>query len=295
MKKLMIAAAAAAMIGGANAELCYDDVTTTQSGCALYNVKFTLKSLDTKLLINKGTKASSTCYDDSTSTICCTYFDNATYTFDGIIWDCAAGCTTLSGKAANFVLWNTKKKMAVTTDGLIKSKTQKDNKDVYQFSSKGVAGFDFINRYSKAGTKVQAFWTVDAGEEGLIGDLGTIYAAGFGTFDAKKLIVKSISGNAVAAFEVPTIPSYKDDKDGWTSLTTIFSKQKCVNPNPDVLDLCATLTNWCAVMEKDGVTPAADVDKVAASGTWSVKYNASLSAGKKSLAKIVPDYAQTVQ
>ena len=288
MKKLMIAAAAAAMIGGANAELCYDDVTTTQSGCALYNVKFTLKSLDTKLLINKGSKASSTCYDDSTPTTCCTYFDNATYTFDGIIWDCAATCGTLSEGNAKFVLWSTKKKMAVSTK-LSKSLTADGKR--YEFAG-ATATFDFINRYSKAGTKVQAFWTLDQADEGLINDLGTIYAAGFGTFDAKKSIVKSISGNAVAAFEVPTIPSYKDDKDGWTSLTTIFSKQKCANPNPDVLDLCATLTNWCAVMEKDGVTSAADVDKVAASGTWSVKYNASLSAGKKSLAKIVPDYAQ---
>jgi hypothetical protein len=102
--------------------------------------------------------------------------------------------------------------------------------------------------------------------------------------------VKSISGNAVAQFVVPTIPSYKDDQSGWNSLTTIFSKQKCVYPNPYVLDLCTTLTSWC-----DLTTAGTVVDKVAASGTWSVKYNASLSAGKKSLAKIVPDYAQTVQ
>ena len=110
MKKLMIAAAAAAMIGGAYADLCTD--TTDPTGCAVYDVKFTLKSLGPKLLKIKG--SSNTCGD--TAAECCTYFDSATYTFNGIIWDCEASCDTLSkdSDSVKYVMWSTKAKMPVT-------------------------------------------------------------------------------------------------------------------------------------------------------------------------------------
>ena len=253
MKKLMIAAAAAAMVGGAFAGgLCNDEVGS--SGCAVYNVKFTLKTLDAKLSKVKG----GDCGDDDK----CVYLDNATRKIDGIIWDCAATCDTLNADAMNVALWEVKSKMGVG-DLLSFDTTNK------VFVANNLP-FSFINRYSKKANKVQALWKLEdldlTNKAGVGAGSVTIAAAGFGSFDAKKEIVKSLSGNAVGFFT--------------QALTTKYAE--CGDPK--VVDLCTEFTDWC--------TDGEATEALAASGTWSVKYNASLSKGTKSLRSIVPSYAQ---
>ena len=252
MKKLMIAAATAAMIGGAFAGgLCSDEVS---SGCAVYNVKFKLKTLDAKLANVKG----GDCGEDDK----CVYLENATRTIDGIIWDCDATCATLNDDMMNVALWEVKSKMGVG-DLLWFDTTNK------VFAANDLP-FDLINRYSKKANKVQARWELKdldlTNKAGVGAGSVTINAAGFGSFDAKKEIVKSLSGNAVGYFT--------------QALTTKYAE--CGEPM--VADLCTEFTDWC--------TDGEPAEKLAASGTWSVKYNASLSKGTKSLRSIVPSYAQ---
>lgn len=251
MKKLMIAAALAAMVGGAFAGgVCSDD----PADCAVYNVKFKLKTLDAKLA-----KVKNTCEDDGQ----CVYLENATRTIDGIIWDCDATCETLNDEMMNVALWEVKSKMGV---GVLLS-FDTTNK---VFVANDLP-FGLINRYSKKANKVQALWTLPAldlnDRDGEDAGAVTIVAAGFGSFDAKKEIVKSLSGNAVGSF------------------TEVLTQKYAECGEPMVADLCTEFTDWCT----DG--EAAEV--LAASGTWSVKYNASLSKGTKSLKSIVPSYAQT--
>lgn len=271
MKKLMIAAAAAAMVGGAFAAGLCDDEPASAAECAVYNVKFTLKTLDAKLVKVKG---SSAICGDSTDDQNCVYLDNATRKIDGIIWDCDAGCGTLNTEAMKVALWETKSKMGIG------ELLAFDEDDGYTAND---LPFSLINRYGKKAEKVQAIWelgggTNDMSSAGLLlndkamyeagEDLGevSLVAAGFGTFNAKQGIVKSISGNAVGMFTAPLTQKYANCE------------------GPFVADLCTEFSNWCS----DG--DAADV--LAASGTWSVKYNASLSKGKKRLGQIVPAYAQ---
>ena len=271
----MIAAAAAAMVSGAFASLCNDD--TTPAGCAVYDVTFTFKSLDAKLL-KTGKK---TACDDTTT--CCTYFENATYKFNGIIWACEADCNMFEAGTAtpNFTLWCAKAKMPLVEEIL--------HYDGTNFVA-GTMSFDILDRYSKSANKVQAFWTpfqivtswdVSAGanDKGswTANTSGAIYAAGFGTFDTKKQLLKSISGNAVAAFGV--------DDFTMGDILTFFTVNKCDNPNPGYVDLCEDVDNWC---DYSGTPVAA----VAASGTWTLKYNSKYSANGTSLRKIVPSYAQ---
>ena len=257
MKKLMIAAAAAALVGGAFADLCDDDPKPA-SGCAVYNVKFTLKTLDAKLAKVKGVTGDC----DSTPDAKCVYLENATRTIDGIIWDCEATCATLNNTEMNVALWEVKSKMGVG-DLLSFSATNK------VFAANDLP-FTFINRYSKKANKVQAMWAFEGldltNKAGDGAGSVTIAAAGFGSFDAKKEIVKSLSGNAVGFFTQALTAKYANCGD------------------PMVVDLCTAFTNWC----DDGEA----AQELAASGTWSVKYNASLSKGTKSLRSIVPSYAQ---
>lgn len=251
MKKVMIAAALAAMVGGAFADLCSDADT---SSCAVYNVKFKLKTLDAKLSNVKG----GDCGQDDK----CVYLENATRTIDGIIWDCDATCATLNDNAMNVALWEVKSKMGVG-DLLSFDTTNK------VFVANDLP-FDLINRYSKKANKVQALWSLDTmdlnNRDGEDAGAVTIVAAGFGSFDAKKEIVKSLSGNAVGMF------------------TQVLTQKYAQCGDPNVTDLCTEFTDWC--------TDGEAAEALAASGTWSVKYNASLSKGTKSLRLIVPSYAQ---
>ena len=269
MKKLMIAAAAAAMIGGAYAgDLCNKGQGSTAE-CALYDVKFTFKSLDTKRAVLKEKDACS-----GNTTTCCTYLDSAKYTFNGVMWDCASLCDMLdpnnSNSGTKFVMWYAKAK-AVISEPL--------KWDASYGWQGDIAAFDFINRYSKKATKVQAYWEQDFPNDKYLTDYADKYnsfgsnnevkirAAGFGTFDNKNLRVKSISGNAVA-----------------TIGDVLLKEQDCGGngPEPLVYDLCT---------EFDTVCDGAATEVVAASGTWSLKYNKSLSTGKKTLDQIVPAYA----
>lgn len=258
MKKLMIAAAAAAICGGAFAagSLCEDDPTApaAETQCALYNVKFTFKTLDAKLLKVKGyTIDGGECGDDEdVEAVKYVYLENGSRTLEGIIWDCDAACDTLNDVEMNFILWEKKGENVFTAKLAYESESNKT-------WVAGTSAFDFINRYSKKATKVQAYWTLD--------DLDgvSIVAAGFGTFDNKKALVKSISGNAVGTFDAP--------------LTTKYTE--CGEPL--VVDLC---TEFESYEDGEGVV------KIAASGKWTVKYNSSLSKGKKRLSQIVPGFAQ---
>ena len=266
MKKLMIAAAAAAMVGGAFANLCDDEPAET-AACAVYNVKFTLKTLDAKLVKIKGTTGDCGSTDGQN----CVYLDNATRTIDGIIWDCDASCGTLNTDAMKVALWEAKSKTGIGDRLTLVDSGEVDSNDnpimVYEAAD---LPFGLINRYGNKAQKVQAAWELadlplcsGTNEFGTV----TLAATGFGMFDAKKELVKSISGNAVGMFTEPLTRKYTGCGD------------------PMIADLCTEFSNWC----DDGEA----ADTLVASGTWSVKYNASLSKGKKRLSQIVPTYAQT--
>ncbi len=242
MKKLIIAAAVAAISVGSFANLCTDDPVVT--GCALYDVKVSFKTLGPKALNVKN------CGDETL----CGYFENATRTFEGVIWDCIAVCGTLNNTTgANFVLWEKAQKEAVSLPLVWDDIAGEWVADTLTFA--------VIDRYSKKATKVEAAWAFVAAD-----GLSSWTAAGFGTYDAKNEVVKSISGNAAGI------------------LVPVQGSTKCADYDGMVVDFCTDFDDWCT----DGEVP----DFVAASGTWSIKYNKSLSTGSKSLARIVPSYAQ---
>ena len=106
----------------------------------------------------------------------------------------------------------------------------------------------------------------------------TIYAAGTKgsvlEIDDETRLPKSISGNAVGLINPASIVKKNKCADDTTEMGKIFAMCGCLDDDP-----CGSETG-------------AEATKVAASGTWSIKYNKSLSKGKKTLAKIVPSYAQ---
>lgn len=260
MKKLMIAAAVAAMATGSFADLCSETKTikgketkleAIEEHCAGFDFKMTLTTL-----VPKKVKAN----DCNTS---CYYFEKGKRTFNGILWDCVASCEDLK-VASNFVAWEKARKVAVTAPlAYYAAYLAADKKSVVPGAtvSADVFDFDFLNRFSKKANQVQGY--VDA----LAFNFGDLALAGFGKWDAKKEIVSSISGYAVGAIN-----------SGSTC-------GDCADPNAEyyVLPLCEEFDgSWC---DED---PVGDV---AAYGSWSIKYNKKISSGKSPIWKFVPSYA----
>ena len=274
----MIAAAVAVMVGAASAELC-DEVIGPPDGCALYNVKFQFKTLagkDAKCTAAQLAAAGCLAIDAQIANKGIAYLDNATRTFDGVLWQCKSTCfegTTPNDPAyndtsINYVLWEKKTEMLVS------------DKVTYTPPANGVAAnwttpdealkFQILGRYGAKANKVAAYWMPTIEPQTLAPAGVTITAAGFGSFDTKKSVIKNVSGNAVAKL-IPT--SVKGDGTVCTDGTDKVAV---------LAYMCHTFKSWCCC---DCVAATL----APASGTWSIKYNASASKNGK-LSKIIPSY-----
>lgn len=180
------------------------------------------------------------------------YFKDGNRTFDGIIWMCDTICEDYE-EGPNFVLWEKKTKNLVSAPLAWNGTTWEAD----------VIEWVLIDRYSKAAEKVEAVWETDF-------DQLELTLAGFGKFDKKLGLPKDIAGNCA----------------GLISPAAVITPVHCEDPEEayaKVFPLCDEFEDWCC----DGD----ETEMVAASGTWSIKYNKKLSSGSKSLKRIVPSYA----
>lgn len=179
MKKLMITAATAAMVGGVFAAECLTpECAEEQSGATAYTLSLSLKTTTPKTKIS-GDK----CCED------CTYWNvQKTMKYSGIIWGAAecSGCTMM-GEDLSMLIWNTTTKAQVDADLAL-----------------------YLGRYEKKLNKAEAYGTI-AGD-----DFGSVAVAGFGSVYLKTIkeecaeaecysYVKSLSGNA-AGYLVRAVP-----------------------------------------------------------------------------------------
>ena len=286
MKKLMIAAAFAAMVGGASADVCDN---TSGSDCWVYDVKVTMKTLGPKRIKGKD------CYGAADKDSNVEYLVNTTRKFSGIAWACEGACEMPTEDGLDFVMWEPARKVNVTEplkwveikkgdvlvpehdeivdDGNgnvttnhvpVKIATDADVKKGWEADT---LSFDIADRYDKKANKVEAYWSFEnlkntfTTPDGDFDGDGKIFAAGFGKFDVKNSRIASISGNAVG---------------------TISPTMKC--NAPVVCDLCTEFEDW--------FTDGQAATEVVMSGSWSMKFNKSLATGKKTLGQVVPKYAQ---
>lgn len=289
MKKLMIAAAFAAMVGGASADGVCDN--TSGSDCWVYDVKVTMKTLGPKLIKGKD------CYGAADKDSNVEYLVNTTRKFQGIAWACEGACEMPTEDGLNFVMWEPARKVNVTeplkwvdikvgdkigekpdldhlvpnADGTVTTNmipVYATAADVKKGWEADTLSFEIADRYDKKANKVEAYWFFDdlqntvTTSDGDFDGEGKIFAAGFGKFDVKYGRIASISGNAVG---------------------TITPTMKCTAPV--LCDLCTEFVDW--------FTDGQAATEVVMSGSWSMKFNKSLATGKKTLGQVVPKYAQS--
>lgn len=175
MKKLMIAAAAAAMVGGSFAS-CVDPTEPEAANCAsVYEVKLILKTLGAK---QKTTTTKIECEDPVTSSAC--FMVNGTRKYSGIIASCECVCSAESAVAdAKFYFWATHAQVSYCDATLCFS-------DVVRF------GAAASSSSKKVATKIA-----------IASDPIDLVGAGFGTYDWKNGRLLSLNGYIAGLVDAP--------------------------------------------------------------------------------------------
>lgn len=182
MKKLMIAAAAAAMVGGAYAAPCAPD--TPDTDCAsVYSFKLNVKT--TKGVALKTIGSGSQCVPGQAS--CSVIREKDSTVIQGYIYDCSCGCDVIS--SGSVVAWDSKRKAPVDTPAFTKTLLnvigKKQNVAEWAWTFAGTAKYD--------AQREQAY---------------ELTGAGYGTFS--KGLYRSFSGNfagtAKASYDLKTKP-----------------------------------------------------------------------------------------
>ena len=270
MKKLMIAAATAAMVGGAFASPCVDpDEPVAQ--CRAWDLKMTLKSLGPKKA-SCVTKAENPCEDDVKGMV---YFmDNVTRKLTGYLWICDYTC----GSDANIVLWDAKNKVAPIA--FTEEAISLENLVAYGKKATKVAGMiEFAGDDSGAGVyaREQALEVVAAGVNGKM----------VRGVDDEDCYVKSLSGNAcgLITFIPPAAKVYVNSTKGGLCVDPEEEIEICDEYGVKLLPFCEAccFEGWCDVDDWTEMVPAV--------GTWSMKYNKKVSKGDKTIRQLAPAYA----
>lgn len=267
MKKLMVAAVTAAMIGSAFAA-CSD-----VADCVAWDLSMKLKSL-----CPKKTSCKDVCGDKSTIY----YLDACTRTLKGYLWACEFDCEDAS--ELNIVLWDSKNKVPVIPCPLAGD---------YNFTTVDAAFADMMV-YGKKANKVCATFEVvnDAievtatGIGGSVGSNGTTcyvkslsgYAAGNIALVVRNSSNKVIADNPVYQLCGDEVEEICEDED--EDIAVVYTT---------LCNVCCEWNGWCdgdSALEEVG-----DGDLVPAAGTWSMKFNKKIVKKDQHLASVVPSYA----
>ena len=260
MKKLMIGAAIAAMAAGAYADACSDPEEVAK--CYAWDVKMTLKTLGPKKL--KCTY-SGECSDTKGMVY---YMDNVTRKLAGYFWLCEYSCDSL-----NVTLWDAKNKKAVVA--------YSDDPQTADASALVVYG----KKATKVAGAIEIEGVDDVGNDGLAATAAGINGKMVRGTQNDDCYVKSLSG--YVAGKIAYI------RPGSVTVTRVTSLCEEVVEEEDCSTL-AKLIPFCDACCFEGwCTDDYDWDDlVPATGTWSMKYNKKVSAGKKGTIRgLVPGYA----
>ena len=282
MKKLMITLAAAGLVGSAWAG-CGDS-----DGCLVYDLKVTLKTLGPKAQKCKATCADETVY----------YLDTVTRSLKGYAWSCEYDCECDgSGKTElQLALWEPKAELGwwlYDTNGEVADQKIDVLKQTIRFAKKGSKAAVWFDVENADGTD----WSTQC-RNSTYKVASTLRFVGFGTAAKNKnlnsCIVKSVSGNVIGDV-TPDVRCAKTStkKGNWCD----DDVTECCN-DYDIrwACLCNCDVDWCDDIDQHvELKDATDLPngRVPAYGTWSMKYNASLSSSKSKvkLTDKLPKYA----
>lgn len=279
MKKLMIGAAVAAIAMGASAGAC----SQGSDGCIAWDVSMSLKSITPKKVACLASQDPS---DPCAETDPVYYMDNITRKIKGYLWVCDYTCSSDMG----LVLWDAKSKIPVVIYRPIDA------------SDAQTANFDYVYVYGKKANKV-------AGTIQFAGEMNNptkddptavvgidVTASGInGKFQRGKAdddcYVKSLSGYAAGMIHCATKQeTVKTEKiKGGLCDDPIDSVKIICEETPGVVFLWCDACCFDSYCEDPSILES--ITDAPATGTWSMKYNKSLSKGHTPITSKIPSYA----
>jgi len=242
MKKLIIAATLAATA----AQLCVAE--TSEKEAQVYDIKVTVKTTAAK---SGKLSSKKNPFVEDTGTII--YRTQGSQTWTGVLWGC--DCETLLGA------WRTVGDGSEVVEGVVIWNSKKPYQVVFLDDMK----WRVLNAIEAGGGEVEAAWTIgDSSDE----SNAFLSFAGFGKLDVDKKfecrsVIKSLSGNVA----------------GWMP-----APKSVTQGNPGVCTFCSGLVGMTPDTEDSAVgwdfcpcETIGDLEFTAVSGTWTLKYNKSLS------------------
>ena len=262
MKKLCIIAVVAGMFCGAVAGPCNDDTETSR--CYLWDVKLTLKTVEPKAA-KCGKVSRSLCGEDGSDPVY--YLDSTTRKIKGFIWSCEYSCDMW-----NIVLWDEANKVAIIPYTGDENQTTVSAQDALI--------------YGKKANKACASFSI-------AGDAIDVMACGMNGKLTRKAgvdcYVKSLSGSVCGNIAYVKKNTYKKATSRGGSL--------CEEPVEEILgdEFSAKSLTWCDACCFDNWCDDGEEapEMVPCQGSWSMKFNKKLAAGKKgNIATLIPAYAR---
>ena len=255
MKKLMVAAAAAAMTAGAFADACSDIDAAYVANCLVYDVQIKVKTLSPKL---------QKCSEDNVY-----YLDNISRTLKGYMWFCDDACWDTDDDV-RIVLWDKKDKAPVVPLWYVV-----ENNKIVQYPE--TFNFDFLGRYGKKANKVAAEWQLDTDALQLLcaGVNGKSMKSKYGDLEEGEIVLKSISGNCAGALALGeiTVKGHCGDVDTFTA---------------KIAELCDCWENWCDDGDDADAVPATGTWKISYNSKYS-KSNKSMLEIVPSYARLLEE------
>lgn len=263
MKKLLTLAAIAAF-GTSLVHAADDGETDTDKEAQVYDIKVTAKTTAAKK--GKLSLKKNKFIDESDTVV---YRAQGSQSWTGVLWGC--GCETLRG------VWDTVGEGAEVVSGVAIWNNKKPNTIVFLDDMK----WRVLNAIDAAGTKVEAAWTIGDSSDASNAFLAF---AGFGALLANGAhedclySVKSLAGNVAGWMPAPTMTT-----PGKPGVCTFCSG--VIGTTPDEEDV-AVAWSVCDCVD------IGDPDFTAVSGTWSLKYNKTLSRKLSSASSILGVYTK---
>ena len=274
MKKLMIGAAVAAIAMGASASVCDE----SKVGCIAWDVSMSLKSITPKKVACEIPGADVCDEGDPVY-----YMDNITRKIKGYLWACDYTCATDMG----LVLWDSKTKTPVVIYRPIGAADEQ------------LVNFNDVYVYGKKANKVAGTIQFTGEMDNDLRDIGIdVTASGInGKFQRGKAdddcYVKSLSGYAAGMIHCATKQV--------TVKTEKIKGDLCSDPYDSVKVVCdetpGAVFHWCdaccfaGYCDDDAINNLDLITDAPATGTWSMKYNKSLSKGHTPITSKIPSYA----
>ena len=260
----MAAIASLAFAGYADCNTCGTEPTPV---CRAWTIELNLQTLGAKKTTCK-TSGANLCDTTGAQSSNIFYLDDQTRKLKGLIWVCEYQCSDTP--QFNCVIWDSTYKCSIISYDP-EAVQQVSASDLYVYGKKGNRVVGTFELAGKDSSGEDALAVVASGIKGYLAR----------PIDGTDCFIKSLSGTV--AGKIKYIKPYSLQSTSNLCCGYETTTEEFVAKLFPFCSVCAA-TSWCEADDAPDMVPCV--------GTWKMKYNGKIAFGTKSVAELVPSYAQ---